>query len=257
MAEFIAGDEMAFSEIMNQQAQLLGMTQTEFKNSTGWPAEGHLTTARDLTILAARLIKDFPDHYALYSQKEFTYNDITQLNRNGLLWRDTSVDGLKTGWTEEAGYCLVASAQKNGMRLVSVVMGAKSERAREQETQKLLSYGFRYYETHTLYEMGQVVNSSQLWAGLEKYFDLVVEDDIILTIPRGERDLLEVSIEVDKNIVAPVIAGQSYGVLNIKKGDELLIQRNIVAAKDVDSAGFLLRLWDLIILFFRGLLGFS
>lgn len=257
LAEFIAGDEMAFSEIMNQQAQLLGMTQTEFKNSTGWPAEGHLTTARDLTILAARLIKDFPDHYALYSQKEFTYNDITQLNRNGLLWRDASVDGLKTGWTEEAGYCLVASAQKNGMRLVSVVMGAKSERTREQETQKLLSYGFRYYETHTLYEMGQVVNSSQLWAGLEKYFDLVVEDDIILTIPRGERDLLEVSIEVDKNIVAPVIAGQSYGVLNIKKGDELLIQRNIVAAKDVDSAGFLLRLWDLIILFFRGLLGFS
>ena len=257
LAEFIAGDEMAFSEIMNQQAQLLGMTQTEFKNSTGWPAEGHLTTARDLTILAARLIKDFPDHYALYSQKEFTYNDITQLNRNGLLWRDASVDGLKTGWTEEAGYCLVASAQKNGMRLVSVVMGAKSERAREQETQKLLSYGFRYYETHTLYEMGQVVNSSQLWAGLEKYFDLVVEDDIILTIPRGERDLLEVSIEVDKNIVAPVIAGQSYGVLNIKKGDELLIQRNIVAAKDVDSAGFLLRLWDLIILFFRGVLGFS
>lgn len=257
LAEFIAGDEMAFSEIMNQQAQLLGMTQTEFKNSTGWPAEGHLTTARDMTILAARLIKDFPDHYALYSQKEFTYNDITQLNRNGLLWRDASVDGLKTGWTEEAGYCLVASAQKNGMRLVSVVMGAKSERAREQETQKLLSYGFRYYETHTLYEMGQVVNSSQLWAGLEKYFDLVVEDDIVLTIPRGERDLLEVSIEVDKNIVAPVIAGQSYGVLNIKKGDELLIQRNIVAAKDVDSADFLLRLWDLIILFFRGLLGFS
>ena len=257
LAEFIAGDEMAFSEIMNQQAQLLGMTQTEFKNSTGWPAEGHLTTARDMAIIAARLIKDFPDHYALYSQKEFTYNDITQLNRNGLLWRDASVDGLKTGWTEEAGYCLVASAQKNGMRLVSVVMGAKSERAREQETQKLLSYGFRYYETHTLYEMGQVVNSSQLWAGLEKYFDLVVEDDIFLTIPRGERDLLEVSIEVDKNIVAPVIAGQSYGVLNIKKGDELLIQRNIVAAKDVDSAGFLLRLWDLIILFFRGVLGFS
>ena len=257
LAEFIAGDEMAFSEIMNQQAQLLGMTQTDFKNSTGWPAEGHLTTARDMTILAARLIKDFPDHYALYSQKEFTYNGIAQLNRNGLLWRDASVDGLKTGWTEEAGYCLVASAKKNGMRLVSVVMGAKSERAREQETQKLLSYGFRYYETLTLYEMGQVVNSSQLWAGLEKYFDLVLEDDIILTIPRGERDLLEISIEVDKNIVAPVIAGQSYGVLNIKKGDELLIQRNIVAAKDVDSAGFLLRIWDLIILFFRDLLGLS
>ncbi|HCH20899.1 MAG TPA: serine-type D-Ala-D-Ala carboxypeptidase [Cellvibrionales bacterium] len=257
LAEFIAGDEKAFAEIMNQQAQLLGMTQTDFKNSTGWPAEGHLTTARDLSILATRLINDFPDHYALYSQKEFTYNDITQLNRNGLLWRDSSVDGLKTGWTEDAGYCLVASAQKKGMRLVSVVMGAKSERAREQETQKLLSYGFRYYETHTLYKIGQVVNSSQLWAGLEKYFDLVIEDDITLTIPRGERDLLEVTIEVDKNIVAPVIAGQSYGVLNIKKGDELLMQRNIVAAKDIDSAGFILRLWDLIILFFRDLLGLS
>lgn len=257
LAEFIAGDEKAFAEIMNQQAQLLGMTQTEFKNSTGWPADGHLTTARDLSILAKRLINDFPDHYALYSQKEFTYNDITQLNRNGLLWRDSSVDGLKTGWTEDAGYCLVASAQKKGMRLVSVVMGAKSERAREQETQKLLSYGFRYYETHTLYKIGQVVNSSQLWAGLEKYFDLVIEDDITLTIPRGERDLLEVTIEVDKNIVAPVIAGQSYGVLNIKKGDELLMQRNIVAAKDIDSAGFLLRLWDLTVLFFCDLLGLS
>ncbi len=255
LAEFIAGDEIAFSEIMNQQAQLLGMTQTDFKNSTGWPAEGHLTTAKDLSILATRLIADFPDHYTLYSQKEFTYNNITQLNRNGLLWRDSTVDGLKTGKTEEAGYCLVASAKKNGMRLISVVMGAKSERSREQETQKLLSYGFRYYETHTLYEIGQVVNSSQLWAGLEKNIDLVLEQDIILTIPRGERDLLEVSIDVDKEIVAPITAGQAYGVLNIKKDNELLVQSSIVAAKDIDSAGFFLRIWDFIILFFRGLLG--
>ena len=255
LAEFVAGDEGAFAEVMNQQASLLGMQQTHFVNATGWPAKGHLTTARDLSILATSLIRHFPEHYALYSEKEFTYNGITQPNRNGLLWRDVSVDGLKTGHTDEAGYCLVASAKRNDMRLVSVVMGTTSSRAREQETQKLLSYGFRYYETHQLYSADQVINSPRLWAGASDSFDLVLAEPIVLTIPRGQRDNLQVTIEVDNNIVAPVTEGKSYGVLNISHNGEVLEQRELLAANNIESAPLFSRLWDHLILFIRGVFG--
>jgi len=255
LAEFVAGDEGAFAEVMNQQASLLGMQQTNFVNATGWPAKGHLTTARDLSVLATSLIRHFPDHYKLYSQKEFTFNGITQPNRNGLLWRDASVDGLKTGHTDEAGYCLVASAKRDDMRLVSVVMGAKSGRGREQETQKLLSYGFRYYETHQLYNADQVINSPRLWAGASPSLDLVLADPIVLTIPRGQRDNLQVTIDVDNNIVAPILAGQSYGVLNISLNGEVLEQRQLLAANNIESAALFSRLWDHFILFVRGVFG--
>jgi len=255
LAEFVAGDEGAFAEVMNQQASLLGMQKTNFVNATGWPAKGHLTTARDLSVLATSLIRHFPDHYTLYSQKEFTFNGITQPNRNGLLWRDASVDGLKTGHTDEAGYCLVASAKRDDMRLVSVVMGAKSGRGREQETQKLLSYGFRYYETHQLYNAEQVINSPRLWAGASPSLDLVLADPIVLTIPRGQRDNLQVTIEVDNNIVAPILAGQSYGLLNISLNGEVLEQRELLAANNIDSAALFSRLWDHFILFVRGIFG--
>ena len=255
LAEFVAGDEGAFAEVMNQQASLLGMQKTNFVNATGWPAKGHLTTARDLSKLATSLIRDFPDHYTLYSQKEFTFNGIKQPNRNGLLWRDASVDGLKTGHTAEAGYCLVASAKRSDMRLVSVVMGAKSGRGREQETQKLLSYGFRYYETHQLYSADQIINSPRLWAGASPSLDLVLADPIVLTIPRGQRDNLQVTIEVDNNIVAPILAGQSYGLLNISLHGEVLEQRELLAANNIDSATLFSRLWDHFILFIRGVFG--
>lgn len=255
LAEFVAGDEAAFAEVMNQQASLLGMQQTHFVNATGWPAKGHLTTARDLSTLAKSLIQHFPDHYALYSKKEFTYNKITQPNRNGLLWRDASVDGLKTGWTEEAGYCLVASAKRDDMRLVSVVMGAKSGRGREQETQKLLSYGFRYYETHQLYSAEQVINSPHLWAGASDTLDLVLAESVVLTVPRGQRDNLQATIEVDKNITAPISAGQSYGVLNISLNGEVLEQRELLAANNIETAPLFSRLWDHLILFIRGVFG--
>jgi D-alanyl-D-alanine carboxypeptidase (penicillin-binding protein 5/6) len=255
LAEFVAGDEAAFAEVMNQQASILGMQQTHFVNATGWPAKGHLTTARDLSILAKSLIQHFPDHYALYSKKEFTYNKITQPNRNGLLWRDASVDGLKTGWTEEAGYCLVASAKRDDMRLVSVVMGAKSGRGREQETQKLLSYGFRYYETHQLYSAEQVINSPHLWAGASDTLDLVLAESVVLTVPRGQRDNLQATIEVDKNITAPISAGQSYGVLNISLNGEVLEQRELLAANNIETAPLFSRLWDHLILFIRGVFG--
>ena len=257
LAEFVAGDEAAFAEVMNQQASLLGMQQTHFMNATGWPAKGHLTTARDLSLLATSLIRHFPDHYALYSEKKFTFNGITQPNRNGLLWRDASVDGLKTGHTDEAGYCLVASAKRDDMRLVSVVMGTKSSRAREQETQKLLSYGFRYYETHQLYSAGQVINSPRLWAGASDTFDLVLADAIVLTIPRGQRENLKVTIEVDSNIIAPITAGKSYGVLNISHNGEVLEQRELLAANNIESAPLLSRLWDHFILFIRGVFGLN
>lgn len=255
LAEYVAGDEGAFAEVMNQQASLLGMNLTHFENSTGWPAENHLTTARDLSQLARALITDFPDHYALYSEKEFTYNDITQPNRNGLLWRDPSVDGLKTGHTDEAGFCLVASAKRDGMRLVSVVMGAKSSRGREQETQKLLSYGFRYYKTHELYTAGQVLNSPKVWAGASESVDLVLDKPVVLTVPRGEKDALQATIEVDRTITAPVVAGKSYGVLKISYNGEILERRQLFAAAAVEQGALFDRLWDHIVLFVCGILG--
>lgn len=257
LAEFIAGDETAFAMLMNQQAKLLGMNYSNFENATGWPAEGHVTTARDMAILARALVREFPEHYKIYAEKEFTYNGITQPNRNGLLWRDQNVDGIKTGHTEEAGYCLVASAERDGMRLISVVMGAKSSRGREQETQKLLAYGFRYYETHRLYEAGEQVSGGKVWAGEMDSFPLVLQQDLTVTIPRGQRDALQADLAVDREIIAPVQQGKVYGRLNLKLGGEIIASRELVAGDDVAPAGFFARLWDQIILFVRGILGLS
>lgn len=257
IAEHIAGDEKSFVEMMNQQAGLLEMSNTRFQNATGWPVENHYTSARDLSKLAVRLILDFPEHYKFYSEKEFTYNNINQKNRNKLLSNDKSVDGLKTGHTKEAGYCLVASAEREGMRLVSVVMGSSSERARQQESKKLLSYGFRYYETHQFYGLGQVINSPKLWAGNDKNLDLVLDQSVIITLPRGQKDSLDFIIEIEKDIVAPIFAGQSYGILRIEREGILITERQLFAAKDVDVAPFFTRIWDLLILFLKGLLNFS
>jgi len=257
LAEYIAGDEAAFADMMNQQAQQLGMTHSHFKNATGWPAEGHVSTARDMSILARALIERFPEHYALYSEKEFAFNNITQSNRNGLLWRDQNVDGIKTGHTEEAGYCLVASANRNNMRLISVVMGTKSSRSREQETQKLLAYGFRYYETHALYASGEEISGARVWAGKDKTFSLVLNEPLTVTIPRGRKDDLQASVEVDREILAPVQAGDIYGSLILKLDETLLERRDLVAASSVEQAGLFSRLWDQLVLFVRGILGLA
>lgn len=257
LAEYIAGDEAAFADMMNQTAQQLGMTHSYFKNSTGWPAEGHVSTARDMSLLAKALIRNFPEHYELYSEKEFTYNNIPQSNRNGLLWRDQDVDGIKTGHTEEAGYCLVASAKRNDMRLISVVMGTNSTRAREQETQKLLAYGFRYYETHSLYTSDEEISAARVWAGEEETFSLVLNEPMIVTIPRGRRDDLQASVEIDREITAPVNAGDVYGSLILKLDDNLLERRDLVAAVSVEQAGLFARLWDQLVLFVRGILGLA
>lgn len=253
LAEYVSGSEGAFVDVMNQQAALLGMTGTHYKNSTGWPAEGHLTTARDQAILARALINDFPRHYALYSEKYFKYNGINQPNRNRLLFRDDSVDGLKTGHTEEAGYCLVASAQKNGMRLISVVMGTRSDEARAAESQKLLSYGFRYFQTHKLYSGGESLQQSRVWGGVSKEVSLGLAEDLFLTIPRGADDDLDAKIFIDDVIKAPISQGQELGNLTVVLNDETLVDQPLVALQAVEQAGFFARLWDNIKLFFLGL----
>ncbi len=257
LAEYIAGDEAAFADMMNNQAAALGMKHSYFKNATGWPDEGHVSTARDMAILARALISDFPQHYSIYAEKEFSYNNITQSNRNGLLWRDQNVDGIKTGHTEEAGYCLVASAKRDDMRLISVVMGAKSSRGREQETQKLLAYGFRYYETHSLYESGEEISAARVWGGKGKTFSLVLNDPLTITIPRGRRDDIQASVEIDREIIAPVQKGQVYGSLILKLDDNLLERRDLVAAGSIEQAGIIRRLWDQLVLFIRGILGLA
>lgn len=253
LAEHIAGSEEGFVDVMNQQAALLGMTSTNFENATGWPAEGHLTTAKDLSLLARAIIEDHPDLYKIYSEKYFTYNGINQPNRNKLLFRDKSVDGMKTGHTEEAGYCLVSSAVKNGMRLISVVMGTRSEKARAAESQKLLAYGFRYFQTHELYAAGDVLSTNKVWAGASDMVELSVPEGITLTIPRGAQTSLKASMAIDQVIKAPLSQGQELGRLTITLNDETLVDSALVAKADVTEAGFFARLIDNIKLFFMGL----
>ncbi len=250
VAEYFAGSETAFAGWMNQYAQNFGMTSTNFENSTGWPAEGHLTTARDLSTLALHIINDHPEYYSLYAEKYFEYNDIRQPNRNQLLWRDASVDGLKTGHTEEAGYCLTASAKKDQTRLISVVMGTSSETARTQETQKLLAYGFRYFETHKLYSAGETLSTEQVWLGKTDKVTLTLADDLYLTLPRGSIDELQADIVTPDYPEAPIKAGDQVGTLSIRIGDEVLAERPLVAAQDVEEAGFFGRLFGGIKLFF-------
>ena len=253
LAEHVAGSEGAFVDVMNQQAALLGMNSTQFQNATGWPAEDHYTTARDLSLLAQALINDFPEHYKLYAEKYFKFNGINQPNRNKLLFRDSSVDGLKTGHTEEAGYCLVASARKNGMRLISVVMGTRSDEARAAESQKLLAYGFRYFQTHKLYSKGDELSSARVWAGQEDEVKLGIKEDLYLTIPRGAAEELEAKMHIDDVIKAPFAAGQELGNLTVVLNDETLVDVPLVAINGIEEAGLLSRLWDAIKLFFIGL----
>lgn len=256
LAEHVAGSEEAFADIMNQQAALLGMENSNFHNVTGWPAEGHLTSARDMALVMRAMIRDYPDHYALYSERHFEYNGISQPNRNRLLWRDSTVDGGKTGHTSEAGYCLVSSAVRDGMRLISVVMGTASDQARARASQQLLSYGFRYYETGKLYGAGDVIaEDRRVWSGTRDAVDIVVPQDLHLTYPRGARDQLEASIEMEPIIRAPLSSGQELGRLVVSYDGEELLASPVVAAEAVEQGGFFGRLWDAIMLFFFNLFG--
>lgn len=250
MAEFIAGSEDAFADLMNQHARLLGMDNTHFMNSTGLPSKHHYTTATDLAKLARAIINDHPDHYGIYAEKDFTYNDIRQPNRNKLLWRDKSVDGLKTGHTEEAGFCLVASAERGGMRLIAVVLGTTSEEARATETQKLLTYGFRYYETRKLYSAGETLETAKVWGGANDQINLGVVEDVYITVPRGQYSSLQASMLVDEYITAGVDAGAEFGSIKVELQDKVVLDQPLVALESVEPGGLIKRLWDQLVLFF-------
>ncbi len=215
LAEHIAGTEEAFVDMMNAQAQALGMTGTHFANSTGWPDPEHYSTARDLAILARALIRDFPERYALYKEKKYTWNGITQYNRNRLLWRDKSVDGVKTGHTESAGYCLVSSAQRDGMRLIAVVLGTRSDKARTQQSQALLNYGFRFFETHKLYGAGQKLADVRVWFGARDKVGVGPAEDIFVTVPRGRYGDLKAGMDLQSSVEAPVEKGRELGRLKV------------------------------------------
>lgn len=255
VAEHLAGSESAFADIMNQHAQILSMNNSHFINAHGLPHRDHYTTARDLALLAKAILK-YPDEYALYSEPDFTYNNIRTTNRNRLLFKDDTVDGLKTGHTKEAGYCLVASAKKKDMRLISVVMGTDSQSAREIETQKLLSYGFRYFETHQVYSDGDQLTETKIWAGAADQALLGVERDIYLTIPRGQQNNLKAVMNIDEIIKAPVTGGKVYGELVMTLNGEELLREPLVALQSVEQGGLFKRLWDGFMLFFKQLIGF-
>jgi D-alanyl-D-alanine carboxypeptidase (penicillin-binding protein 5/6) len=255
VSEYVAGSEDAFVDLMNQHAQRMGMTNTQFKNATGWPAKGHVSSALDMAVLAQAIINDHPEYYSLYKEKYFEFNKIRQPNRNKLLWRDPSVDGLKTGHTEEAGYCLTASAQRDGMRLIAVVMGTNSENARATETQKLLTYGFRYFETYRLYEAGATIKTLPVWYGEETEFDIGLNKDLHITIARGSKEHLQVETLTNEFIEGPLNTGEIQGTLTIRLEDKVLAERSLVALNDVTEAGFFSRLWDGIKLFFIKLSG--
>ena len=255
VAEHLAGSELAFADVMNQHAQILGMDNTNFVNAHGLPDPEHYTTARDLATLSQAILR-FPKSYALYSQHDYTFNNIRTTNRNRLLFKDPSVDGLKTGHTQEAGYCLVTSAKRNDMRLISVVMGATSESARERETQKLLSYGFRYFETHALYNEGAQLAESQVWSGVSDKLSLGVNRDIHLTIPRGKHKAIKAVLNIDEIIQAPVVMGKVYGELRVTLDGETLLAEPLVALNSIDEGAFLKRLFDGIALFFKQLVPF-
>ena len=255
LAEHISGDEDAFTDSMNQQAALLGMTGTEYFNATGLPYEGMVSTARDLSLLARAIIKEHPEHYSIYSEKYFKYNNINQPNRNRLLWRDSSVDGLKTGHTQAAGYCLVASAKRKDMRLISVVLGATSDKMRASQSQKLLSYGFRYFNTKTIYSVGDVIKeNAKVWYGEDEFLNLTISDDVTLTLARGAEKKLEANILVDEQIKAPIVIGQELGRLQVSLDGAILVDTPLVAAAPVEQSGFFARLIDWVLLFITQLL---
>jgi D-alanyl-D-alanine carboxypeptidase (penicillin-binding protein 5/6) len=230
------------------------MTNTHFVNATGWPAEDHYASARDLAILAQAIIRDDPkSHYAIYGEKEFVWNDIRQPNRNLMLWRDSTVDGLKTGHTDEAGFCLVASAKRDDMRLISVVMGTTSEAARAAETQKLLTWGFRFFETKTFYQPGQVLADERVWKGAQSSVQLGLQDGLMLTLPKGQADKLEASLSLNKPLIAPIQVGDVLGEVEVKLGEEVVHKAPLVALTAVEEGGLFGRLWDSIRLFFYGL----
>jgi D-alanyl-D-alanine carboxypeptidase (penicillin-binding protein 5/6) len=251
LAEALAGSEEAFVELMNREARRMSLANTHFANASGKPAADHRASARDIATLAQALIRDFPEHYPLYAQKEFTYNRMAQANRNRLLWTDPTVDGMKTGFTEAAGYCLVASAKRGERRLVSVVMGAQSDTARTSESQKLLNFGFQAYETRRLYKKGDPVATPAVFKGTRETVPLGFDRDIWLTLPRERFAGLTATLETKQPFVAPLAAGQKAGIMKLTRDQATVAEFPVVALEEVPVAGFLSRGWDTLRLLFR------
>jgi serine-type D-Ala-D-Ala carboxypeptidase (penicillin-binding protein 5/6) len=252
LAEHVAGSEPAFADIMNQHAKRLGMNNTHYVNATGLPAEGHLTTARDLAILARAVINDHPVHYPLYAERWFNYNNHNQENRNRLLFRDSSVDGLKTGHTQEAGYCLVASSKKNNMRLISVVLGSASEESRAVESQTLLAYGFRFYEGTSVFTAQQELAQARVWKGKQNKLAVGVGQDVSLTLQRGAKDRLTVQTTLSNPLVAPISQGQELGQVVVSLDGKPVYTGPLVALTAVPQAGWFARVWDALMMLFAG-----
>jgi len=253
VAEHLAGSEAVFAEMMNTNAEKLGMVDTYYLNSHGLPHPEHVTTARDLAILAKAMINDHPQQYAIYKEREFTYNDIKQYNRNTLMYEDPTVDGLKTGHTEAAGYCLVASAERRGMRLISVVMGTNSKSARKNETRSLLNYGFRFYETSTLFEPMTELEKPRIWKGQQDYVPVGLLDETVLTLPRGKKKNLVTTVEVNDELLAPIARGDAVGTITLTLDGETVFHAPVVALEAVDPGGFFARLWDMVLMWIASL----
>ena len=251
LAEHIAGDESSFADLMNRYAVQIGMNGSHFDNASGLPSPELYTNAHDMALLAVALIRDFPELYKMHAQKEFEYNGITQYNRNKLLWRDESVDGIKTGHTSSAGYCLVVSARRDGMRLISVVLGSDSERSRTSESNALLTYGFRFFETHLLYGANQALTELRVWKGEVDKLGIGLAKDLYVTVPRGQYEKLNAKMEVDKNVTAPVIEGEIRGQLQVTLSGEKLAQRPLVTLRSVPEGSLWRQVSDHVRLLFH------
>ena len=244
LAEHVAGSVDLFVGEMNAAAKALGMQNSAFRNPHGLPARGHYTTAHDLALLAKAIIGEFPDFYSLYAEREFSYNGIAQHNRNALLWRDPSIDGMKTGYTDAAGYCLVTSAVRDGMRLIAVVLGAPSPRQRNDGAQKLLDYGFANFETHKLYAAGQELDNARVWGGELEYAGLGITEDIYVTIPRGAYPKLAASMDVMAQLAAPLVRGTTVGEVKVSFDGALLVTSPLVVLNNVMDGGVWARMRD-------------
>lgn len=251
LAEHVAGSEQTFAEVMNAYAEKLGMTGTHFTNSTGLPNPEHYTTARDLIRLATAMISEFPDHYRWYSQPEYTYNGITQPNRNRLLKLEEGADGIKTGWTESAGYCLLSSVARDDRRLISVVLKAPSERSRTAASKALLSYGMRFFETHRIYAAGEEVTQVRVWKGSPESVALTTRDDLYVTVPRGRYDDLAAGMNIQTPLMAPLPGDMPVGELEISLDEQPILSRPLYPSQTVDEGGLWTQLYDTVLLWFE------
>ena len=257
IAEYVGGTEDGFVDLMNSYAGSLGMTNTNFTNSTGLPSEQHLTSAKDLAILTSNFITKFPDIYALFKEKEFEYGGITgnKYNRNKLLWRDETADGVKTGHTSSAGYCLIGSAKRSNMRLITVVAGSDSANNSFSDTQRLLEYGFRFYATQKYFDANKEYTTVKVWGGKIDNLSLGVEEDISITLPRTNFKGIKVNYNAKNNIQAPITKGQKLGTLELISNEEIVLTADLVALNDVDAKGFFGRLWSRFVLWIMSLFG--